>query len=72
MGKLSYKERKDLPKKDFAEKKSRSYPINDESHARNALSRANEYGSSSEKATVRSAVRKKYPGIMEKALEKKK
>lgn len=41
----------------------RRYPIHDASHARNALSRVSQYGSSEEKARVRAAVHRKYPGI---------
>jgi hypothetical protein len=40
-----------------------SYPIPDESHARNALARVSQHGSSAEKATVRAKVAAKYPGI---------
>lgn len=41
MAKLTSKERKDLPSKDFAGP-GRSYPVNDKSHARNAKARASE------------------------------
>jgi hypothetical protein len=71
--KLSYEEKKDLPKKDFAEKKSRAYPIEDEAHARNALARVSEFGSQAEKETVKAKVHKKYPEIGEsKELKEKK
>jgi len=46
-----------------AKKQSGNYPINDASHARNALSRVAQHGSSAEKAQVRAAVKRKYPGI---------
>ena len=42
---------------------SGSYPINDRSHARNALARVAQHGSPSQKARVRAAVRRRYPGI---------
>lgn len=73
MAKLSYEERKELPKKDFVFKKSRSYPIEDKSHARNALARVSQYGSPAEKAKVRSTVHRKYPSIdsKTKAISKK-
>ncbi len=61
--KLSYKERKRLPSSKFVFPKSRKYPIHDRAHARNALARVSQFGSESEKSKVRSAVRKKYPGI---------
>ena len=41
----------------------RRYPINDASHARNALARVSQHGSESEKARVRAAVHRKYPNI---------
>jgi hypothetical protein len=41
----------------------RSYPINDASHARNALSRVSANGSPAVKAEVRAAVHRKFPGI---------
>ena len=70
--KLSYKERQKLPKGDFAlpgkgsgpeGKQGGSYPIPDESHARNALARVSQHGSEAEKAKVRRAVASKYPNI---------
>lgn len=42
------------------------YPIHDESHARNALARVSQNGSSEEKAKVRAAVHKKYPHMGKK------
>lgn len=44
-------------------KGSGSYPIPDENHARLALAMVAKHGSAQEKARVRSAVAKKYPGI---------
>lgn len=66
MSKLSYKARKRLPSTAFAEPKKRKYPIEDKSHARNALARVSQYGSPAEKRKVRSAVHKKYPSIGKK------
>ena len=43
-----------------------SYPIPDASHARNALARVSQHGSSEEKAKVRAKVHAKFPGIGEK------
>lgn len=62
MAVLTTKERKALPKGDFALAGGR-YPINDPSHARNALSRVSQYGTESEKERVRAKVHKKYPSI---------
>ena len=39
MAKLTYAERKKLPKKAFAEPGKRAYPVEDKAHARNALAR---------------------------------
>ena len=72
MAVLSAKARKGLPKKSFAlpgkgegpgGKGAGSYPIPDAAHARNALARVSQHGSPEEKAKVRAAVKKKYPGI---------
>ena len=68
MARLSYGERKSMPKSEFAipsEKKGGKggYPIPDKAHARNALARVSQHGSSSEKATVRAKVHAKYPDI---------
>lgn len=62
MSVLTTKERKALPAKDFALGKGR-YPIEDESHARNALSRVSQYGTPAEKKRVRAAVHRKFPSI---------
>ena len=70
--KLSYKERQDLPKDDFAlpgkgsgpeGKQGGSYPIPDASHARNALARVAQHGTEAEIRKVREAVKKKFPDI---------
>ena len=64
---LSTAQRKAMPKDEFAipskAPASGSYPINDPSHARNALSRVSQFGSAAEKAKVRAAVHGKYPSI---------
>jgi len=61
MAKLSSKERKALPGKDFAGP-DRSYPVPDRSHAANALARvANK--SPEVKAEVRAKVHAKYPDM---------
>jgi hypothetical protein len=65
MAKLTSKGRAALPTKSFAGP-NRSYPIQDASHARNALSRVSQFGSSSEKSRVRAAVHSKYPTIGKK------
>lgn len=63
MAKLTTKKRNALSKKSFAEPSKRAYPIQDKAHARNALARVSQFGSPAEKAQVRAAVHRKYPGI---------
>lgn len=65
MSKLTAAARRAIPKKDFALPGGR-YPIEDASHARNALSRVSQNGTSEEKAKVRAAVHRKYPSIGKK------
>lgn len=62
MAKLTAGTRNALPAKDFAGPE-RSYPINDMSHAVNALSRVSQNGTDDLKAKVRAAVHRKFPGI---------
>ena len=62
MAKLTTKKRKAIPTKNFAGP-NRSYPINDVSHARNALARVSQHGTPTLQARVRSAVKRKYPNI---------
>jgi hypothetical protein len=63
MAKLSTTQRKSIPTKDFAEPDKRKYPIENEAHAKNALSRVSQSGTSGEQAKVKRAVKKKYPSI---------
>jgi len=69
---LGYKERQGMSSSEFAlpgqgsgpeGKQGGSYPIPDESHARNALARVSQHGSEAEKKKVRAAVAKKFPNI---------
>lgn len=62
MAKLTTKARKAIPSKEFA-LPGRRYPIEDKAHARNALARVSQFGSSAEKAKVRGAVHEKYPSM---------
>lgn len=62
MAELTSKKRKSLPESSFA-LPGRRYPIHDEAHARNALARVSQNGTPEEKAKVRAAVRRRYPGI---------
>jgi hypothetical protein len=63
MAKLTYAARKKLRKEVFAIPGKRKYPINDASHARNALARVSQFGTPEEKKRVRAKVHKKFPGI---------
>lgn len=62
MAKLTGAERDKLPSDDFA-LPGRHYPIHDENHARDALARVSEFGTSEEKRKVRAAVAMRYPHI---------
>jgi hypothetical protein len=62
MSKLTAAARKHIPAKNFALPGGR-YPIEDASHARNALVRVSQHGTPEEKAKVRAAVHRKYPSI---------
>jgi hypothetical protein len=50
----------------FALPRAKKYRIDDKAHARNALARVAQHGSSSEKAKVRKAVKRRYPSIGKK------
>jgi hypothetical protein len=63
MARLTAAARDKLPKSAFALPEKDGYPINDPSHARNALTRVAQHGSPAEKTAVRRAVAKKYPEI---------
>jgi len=63
MAKLSSGARKALPTKAFAEPGERKYPIENEAHAKNALSRVAQSGTPAEKTKVKAAVKKKYPSL---------
>ncbi len=60
MARLTAAERNKLPSSAFAEPKERKYPMEDKSHARNALARVSQFGSSKEKSAVRGKAERKY------------
>jgi hypothetical protein len=62
MAKLTSKERNKLPDSAFAGP-DRSYPVENESHARNALARASQHANSSLQAKIKAKVKKKFPNI---------
>lgn len=61
--KLTTKARENLADSDFVFPGERRYPIHDENHAKAALQRVSQFGTSSEKEAVRSAVKRRYPQI---------
>jgi uncharacterized protein DUF6582 len=63
MAKLSAADRKKLKDSDFAEPDRRKYPIEDETHARDALARVSQNGSEAEQRQVRKKVEERYPEI---------
>jgi hypothetical protein len=63
MAKLTTAQRKRLKESSFAIPGERKYPIPDASHARDALARVAANGTPAEKAKVRAAVKRKFPGI---------
>jgi hypothetical protein len=67
--KLSTEERDKLSDDDFA-LPGRRYPIHDEAHARNALTRVAQFGTPEERAIVRAKVFARYPHLREE-FEKK-
>lgn len=62
MAKLTTAGRNRLPGSTFA-LPGRRYPIEDASHARNALARVAQHGTSAEQASVRRKVNAKFPSI---------
>ena len=62
MAKLTAKTRNRLPDSAFAGP-DRSYPIEDPSHARNALARAAQHASPELDAKIKAKVRRRYPNI---------
>ena len=72
MGKLTAAERNKMPSTSFAlpgkgegpkGKGAGAYPIEDAGHAKAALSRVAQHGTSSEKATVKAKVKKAFPSM---------
>ena len=70
MAKLSSKQRKALPAKDFAGPKDRKFPLNDPAHVRSALS-YERFANPSEKAKIDAAAKKAGIGKPAKKAKKK-
>ena len=62
MAPLTSKKRNSLPSSSFAGP-DRSYPIENASHARNALARASQNASPELEAKIKAKVRRRYPNI---------
>ncbi len=60
--KLNAKARAAIPTNSFA-LPGRRFPIEDKSHAKNALARASQFASPEEQAEIKRKVKSKYPGI---------
>jgi hypothetical protein len=71
MAELSPKKRKSLPASAFAYPAERKYPIQDRAHARNALARAAQSGTSGTYEHVRRKVKARFPDIETKGKGKK-
>jgi len=65
MAKLTTRGRKQIKTENFA-LPGRRYPIQNKSHAANALSRVAQHGTPEEKRKVRAKVYKKYPSLKKK------
>lgn len=63
MSKLTPSIRDALEASQFAIPENRSYPIEDENHARAALSMVAQHGTPEEQARVRAAVKRRFPAI---------
>jgi hypothetical protein len=59
---LTTKKRNQLPSSVFAGP-DRSYPLSDQSHARNALARASQHASPELQAKIKAKVRRRFPSI---------
>jgi hypothetical protein len=62
MAKLTTATRNKIPPEDFAGP-DKTYPMNDDSHARNALARVAQHGTPALKKRVTAAVKRKYPSM---------
>jgi hypothetical protein len=69
MAKLDSAERDKLPASAFAIPEKRAYPIHDQNHAHAALSMVSAHGTPDEKSRVRSAVARRYPGIVQDSVQ---
>jgi len=68
MARLTYQQRKRLPRGSFAIPSrapgAGSYPVTDRAHARAALQRVHQFGSPAEHAAVHRKVKQRFPGML--------
>ena len=64
MTKMSTEQKRRLKSSDFAYPKERKYPLHDKAHARGALILAAQKGTAGDLATVKKAVKKRYPDLV--------
>lgn len=69
--KMTAKRRRGLARSSFGLPSKRKYPLDTSGRARNALARVAQHGTAREKATVRRAVKRRYPGIAVSGLKGK-
>jgi hypothetical protein len=67
MAELTGKQRSALPRTAFAIPEDRKYPIHNERHAANAISRVGAFGTPEEKARVYTAVARRYPALAKRS-----
>lgn len=63
MAKMTTRQRNRMRDSSFAIPSERAYPIQDVTHARNALARVSQHGTPTERRKVQTAVKRKYPNI---------
>lgn len=63
MAKLTYRQRKRLPSRQFALERERKYPLDTINRARNALARVAQHGTRAEQKEVKREVYAKYPSL---------
>ena len=71
MATLTTKGRNRMKASSFALPSKRAYPIPDKAHARAALARAKANASPAQQATIRKAVKKRFPSMQVAGMKKK-
>jgi len=68
---MTAKRRRALPRSKFGLPGKRKYPLDTPRRARNALARASQHATPKERAQIRRAVKRRYPGIVVSGLRRK-